>query len=52
MPTNDLAAPNAVGIVQNDVKSLNIWMGGQKSFGFGKGGAGGADRVIHGKGFL
>jgi hypothetical protein len=42
MPADDLAAADAVGIVQHDVEGLDLGMGGQEGLGLGKGGTGGA----------
>ena len=50
MAADDLAAPDAVGIVQDDVERLDLGMRGEEGFGFGDGRAGGA--VIFGHGVL
>ena len=42
MPADDLAAPDAVGVVQDDVEGLDFGVGGEEGFGFGDGGTGGA----------
>ena len=42
MAADDLAAPDAVAVVQDDVERFNFRMGGKEGFGFGGGGTGGA----------
>jgi len=45
---DDLATPYAVGIMQDNVKGFDFWMGSQKGLGLGPGGTGGAMGGGHG----
>ncbi|OIQ68947.1 hypothetical protein GALL_494560 [mine drainage metagenome] len=44
---DDLAAPDAIGVVQHDIKRFNLGMGGQKGLGLGRVGTGGAGGFAH-----
>ncbi len=47
VPTDDLAPPDPVGVMQDDVEGLDLGMPGQEVFGLGDGRAGGAGLVGH-----
>ena len=43
MAPDDLSPANAIGVVQDNVKSLDLGMRGEEGFGLGRSGTGGAD---------
>jgi hypothetical protein len=47
MPTDDLSAPDPVGVVQDDVEGLDLGVRCEEGFGLGGGGTGGADGHGH-----